>query len=393
MDLHAALGAEDGALAGEELGLRGQARDRAAAVHRLGGGEGEALGGGDRGGHLGEHEPDRLEAGDRLAELLALLGVGAGGVEGPLGGAEAERGDRDPPAVEDLQRLDEPLADVAQQVVLADEAVLHDHLGGVGGPDAELVLFLAGAETRHAAVEHESGDVVVARTLGVGDREHDTDVAFPAVGGEGLGAVEHPAALDPLGARAGAGGVRSRPRLGQAPGADLLARGQRGQPAAPLLVIAILVDVVAAQRVMGGHADADRRIDARQLGDHQDVFDVAQPGAAVLLGKQDAEEAELSGLEHHLARETLALVDLVDDRVNLLARESSCGFLNGALLVGEGKIHSVSFSLAMLHRVGPPRQCAPLASHLRDKVPPTRAQHLQWLLLKAIFFPSRCHCL
>jgi hypothetical protein len=37
----------------------------------------------DLGGHLGELELDRLVLGDRLAEGLALLGVGDGQLEGP----------------------------------------------------------------------------------------------------------------------------------------------------------------------------------------------------------------------------------------------------------------------------------------------------------------------
>ncbi len=152
-------------------------------------------------------------------------------------------------------------------------------------------------------------------------------VAHLAVGGEGLGAVQHPAAVDPLGAAAGAGGVGAGAGLGQAPGADLLAGGQRHHPALPLLVRAELVDVVGAQRVVGGHADADRRVDLRQLGDHQHVLDVAEPGAAQLLGEEDAEEAELAGLVHHLAREPLALVDLLDDGVDLAAGELARGLL------------------------------------------------------------------
>ena len=97
--------------------------------------------------------------------------------------------------------------------------------------------------------------------LGVGHREDHADVADPAVGGEGLGAVQDPAAVDLLGAAAGAGGVRAGAGLGQAPGADLLAAGERHHPALPLLLVAELVDVVGAQRVVGGDADADRGVD------------------------------------------------------------------------------------------------------------------------------------
>ena len=45
--------------------------------------------------------------------------------------------------------------------------------------------------------------------VGVGHREDDAGVADAAVGGEGLGAVEDPAAVHPLGAGAGAGRVRA----------------------------------------------------------------------------------------------------------------------------------------------------------------------------------------
>src|SRR6185295_7276239 len=174
--------------------------------------------------------------------------------------------------------------------------------------------------------------------------EDDAAVADAAMGGARLGAVEDPAAVGALGAAAGAGGVRARSRLGEAPGADLLALRQRRHPAPPLLLVAILEDVVRAQRVVRGDADAHRGIDARKLRDDDDVFDVAEPGAAVLLRKDDAEEAQLPRLRHHLARELLALVDLVDERVHLAAGELPRGLLNGALLLGERKVHERSSS-------------------------------------------------
>ena len=71
---------------------------------------------------------------------------------------------------------------------------------------------------------------------------------------------------------------------------------QRHHPAAPLFVAAELEDVVGAQGVVGGDADADRGVDPGDLGDDEDVFDVAEPGAAELFGEEDAEEAELAGL-------------------------------------------------------------------------------------------------
>jgi hypothetical protein len=254
-------------------------------------------------------------------------------------------------AVEDLQGLDEPLAALAEEVLVGDEAVLHHHLGGVGGADAELVLLLAGAEAVGAALDDERRDVVVARSLGIVDGEDDADIADRAVGGEGLGAVQDPAAVDLVGAAAGAGGVGAGAGLGEAPRPDPFSRRQRPHPLAALLVVAELVDVVGTQGVVGGDADPQRRVDLRQLGDHQDVVDVAEAGAAELLGEQDAEKAELAGLAHHVAGKALRLVDLVDDRLDLAAGEIACRVADGALVLVEGKIHESLREVARMFAV------------------------------------------
>jgi hypothetical protein len=122
-------------------------------------------------------------------------------------------------------------------VVVGDEALLQDHLGGVRGADAELVLLLAGAEALHPLLDDERREIAPPCRHRLGHREDDADVADRAVGGEGLGAVEHPAAVDLLGARAGAAAASEPARLGEAPGADHLARGERRHPAPPLLVV------------------------------------------------------------------------------------------------------------------------------------------------------------
>ena len=59
---------------------------------------------------------DQLELGDRLAELLALHGIGDAVGDQPLGDADADRGDMQPAAVEHLHRDLEALAlDAAEQ--------------------------------------------------------------------------------------------------------------------------------------------------------------------------------------------------------------------------------------------------------------------------------------
>ncbi|MGY4287851.1 hypothetical protein ACVWXO_007071 [Bradyrhizobium sp. LM2.7] len=56
--------------------------------------------GGDVGRHVGEHELDRLEADDRLAELFAVTSVGGGVLERSLSHAERHRGHHQPAEVE-----------------------------------------------------------------------------------------------------------------------------------------------------------------------------------------------------------------------------------------------------------------------------------------------------
>ncbi len=157
-----------------------------------------------------------------------------------------------------------------------------------------------------------SGSVIASTTAISPDR---------AVGAERLGAVQDPAAVHLARRRPESCRVGARAGLGQGPGGDLLARGERRHPALPLLGAAELVDVIGAERVVGRDADADRRIDLGELGHDQHVLEVAEAGAAVLLREDDAEEAEVGRLAHQLHRKALRLVDLVDDRIDLGERE------------------------------------------------------------------------
>ena len=66
----------------------------------------------------------------------------------PRADPERQGGDGDPPAVQDLHRLDEALPLFTEQVLRRNSAVLEDQRRRVGASHAELVLFLAGADPR-----------------------------------------------------------------------------------------------------------------------------------------------------------------------------------------------------------------------------------------------------
>ena len=150
--------------------------------------------------------------------------------------------------------------------------------------------------------------------LFVGDGHGHADVGVVAVGGEGLRAVEDPvlAVAHRHGARAA--GVGAGFGLGERPAAELFALRQRDDVFALLLVGAELVDVVGAERIVRGDDEADGAVDARELFDGDDVFDVAEAGAAVFLGEDDAQKPELRQLGNELERETRGLVPLHDVR-------------------------------------------------------------------------------
>ena len=70
----------------------------------------------DLDGEIGELEGETLEAADRAAEGVALLGVLDRHLERRPGAPERQRRDRDPAVVEDLEEVAEPVARLAEQV-------------------------------------------------------------------------------------------------------------------------------------------------------------------------------------------------------------------------------------------------------------------------------------
>jgi hypothetical protein len=191
---------------------------------------------------------------------------------------------RDAAAIEHAHRVDEAVAFLAQQILRRDHAVFKNHLRGVAGPQAELVLFLAGAKS-FGIFLHDEGRKAVRVGSAVGHRDHDDHVGIVAVGAESFRAVENPiATLAPRG-HAGAARVRSGRGLSQSPCADQFT----GRKFADVLLFcassAGKKDVIGAERRVCGDNDANRAIDARQLLDRDHIFHVAHARAAVLGGK------------------------------------------------------------------------------------------------------------
>ena len=84
----------------------------------------------DAGRHVGELDLDRLVAGDRLAEGLALLGVAERVFERGAGNADAAGRNIDPAELEPAERVAQPLAFFQpDQPAGRDAVVLEDQFG------------------------------------------------------------------------------------------------------------------------------------------------------------------------------------------------------------------------------------------------------------------------
>ena len=99
-------------------------------------------------GHVGQLELNGLKLADGFAELFALLRVFHRRFASALRHAQPQRRNRNAPAVENLQAIDESFALFAQQIFAGHKAIAENHFGGVAGAHSELVFFFARAKSR-----------------------------------------------------------------------------------------------------------------------------------------------------------------------------------------------------------------------------------------------------
>src|SRR4029450_3260872 len=144
MDLHGAVGNAPDHLRGVELAAAGLHRDHLARVAAAGGVQHHGAGGIGLGLAVGQHGLDELEVGDRATELLALHRVGEAVADQALGHADADGGDAEAAAVEDLHGGLETLAFLAaDELAGGHAAVLEDDVAGVAAALAHLAVDLA----------------------------------------------------------------------------------------------------------------------------------------------------------------------------------------------------------------------------------------------------------
>ena len=219
---------------------------------------------------------------------------------------------------------------------------------------AELVFLLAGAESGHRnerrlVTDADLRGLVEIRRLfrdderadaaragrGIGHRGDDEDLADAAVGDESLGAVQQIAVAATHRRRARAAGVAASLGLGESKAAHDLSRRQQRHVAALLLRGAELDDRRGAERRVRGDRERVRRVDLRQLVDHDHEAQQVEPRAAQLLGPRHAEQSELAHLANAFPRELGARVALRGDRRDLVSGELAHHLARREVLFGE----------------------------------------------------------
>jgi hypothetical protein len=265
--------------------------------------------------HVGEHELDALELGDRLAELLALLDIAGGVVERALGDAQRLGGDGDPGVVEGLHRRGEAGALLADHAVGGDADVVEVDLAGRRALDAELLLGGAEGHALVALLDDERRDALAA-LLGVGHGHDRVELADAGVGDPALHAVQHPEVAVAHRAGLHPGRVGTGVRLREAVGEHALAPGQRAQV---LLLERLAAGDLHGQRaqLVDGRDERGRDADPRHLLDQDDGGQRVRARAAVGLRDVDGVQVVRQQRVQCLLREAGLLVDLGRERGDL----------------------------------------------------------------------------
>src|SRR5579875_1386086 len=287
--------------------------------------------------HVGELELDRLVVAERMAELAAVLGeferLAGGRLHPPEGGGP----ERDPPDIEGGHRHQEALANPPQDRLRPHLDPVEDELGGGGPVQAHLLLASANLEAGTVGVDQEGCHPAVRAPGRIVRRHHHDRVGLPAVGDVDLRAFEDP----PVPVR-GRGGV-DRPRitagsrLGQAVGQQPFTARGRHQPAALLLLRAVIQERGRSQGGVGTDDRAVRSVDLAELFEEDAVADLPEPEAPVLLWDRDPEVALRPEPGNRLGRKLLAFAHLGDDGGDLPFQEGAGRLAERLLVGGEGE--------------------------------------------------------
>ena len=224
---------------------------------------------------------------------------------------------------------------------------------GIGTSDGSWPTPTAAVSSRSDVSFVRMNELMPARSgRGIRHRRDDEDLADAAVRDESLRAVQHVAVAAAHRGRARAAGVAARLGLGESEAAHDFARREQRHVAALLLRRAELHDRRRAERRVRGDRERVRRVDLRQLVDHDHEAQDVEPRAAELFGPRHAEQSELAHLADAFPGNLARRVVLGGDRRDLVAGELANHLAGREVLLGEVEriIHGAAFVKRLRYR-------------------------------------------
>ena len=338
MDLQAFAADTLGHLRGKELHHRRFLVAALASVDLLADEIHELPRGLDLGRHVGDLETDRLKVRDRVAELLAVVGVLDRIVERALGKADGTRRGMGAGGLQTRGGVVEGMAFLADQVGGIDTEIVEGQLPGLPTEVADLGNGSAAASLRQLATllfdeEHGEAEMALAWRRIRSTRDDDHEVGTVGEGAPVLVAADQVAVAVFLRAAGDVGDVGAGIGFRHREGAEELALGHARQIAAALLFAHLLG---ADQQVAACDDRSDAHPATRQFLGDEAVLGAAEAQAAVLFGDQDAEIAECGHLLAQIHGD-LALfgVEFVGDGQDFVQREFARLLLDHAAFFGE----------------------------------------------------------
>ena len=236
------------------------------------------------------------------------MDVGQHDVETGLADADRSAGQHRALVVEPAHENVDAATDRAEHILCRHFAILEDELAGIRSAHSELVEFLRGRESPEALLDEKRGDAARARVrirLGVDDER----IGVGTVGDPHLVAIQNEHVAATLCTQLHRHYVRPRPRLAHRQRADVLAGNQLRQIPTPLLFGTVAEDLVDAEIRMRAVRETDRCRRARDLLHRDDVREIADCGAAVLVRNRDAEKSHVAHLPPQVRRKLVVAID------------------------------------------------------------------------------------
>src|SRR3954465_15535150 len=318
---HGVQGDLHGGLRREELGHAGLQVRPDTAIEPLRGVRGQQPGRLHPGRHVGDEIADRLVLPDRLAERLALLGVTGRIRERGLGHPHRPRGHLDPADLQPPHHLLPSHARLAAEHRAGRHPhPVEDQLTGLHTAVTELGDLLRDGQPVARLDQQDAHAPVRGLRIPVGPAQQADQARVPGVGDPGLASPDLVLAPD------GGGVGPHRLQVAAATGLGERHRGPEstvGHPVEmrrPLLLGAVGGDQVGDHRVPADRAGEAHPAARELLGDPGEAGR-ADRAPAVLLGDEEAEEAELLHLLDEVLGVPVGVLELTDPRADLVVHE------------------------------------------------------------------------